>query len=97
MIPINTLEQRQAAMRRRHAKKQRHGPVPRQRKPAALDLGKLERRLVAHQLLQRGWSLAQVAAEMNVHIDALTEWNRRGRPIMGLWTVTPLGPPSRFQ
>ena len=95
MIDTEKLQRQQASIRKRNAKRRRPGPVPKQQKPATVDMGKLERRVVAHKLLERGWSLSQVAIHMSVRIEALTEWDRRGRPILGLRTVAHPAPKPR--
>ena len=77
------LEEKQRRMRERQGRTVRRG---RRRDEVAVPESVVERarkRILAHSLLERGWSFAQVAEEIMVPVDSLIAWDREGRPLAG--------------
>ena len=77
------LEEKQRRMRERQGRTVRRG---RRRDEVVVPesvVGRAKKRFLAHCLLDRGYSFAQVAEEIMVSAEALIAWDRAGRPLAG--------------
>jgi hypothetical protein len=61
------------------------GPLPKQQRPLhPYVTAQFKRRVAAHLLFERGFSLALVAIELGWPIDSLKKWDAEGRPLKDL-------------
>jgi transcriptional regulator with PAS, ATPase and Fis domain len=80
-VVMTTLEEKQKAMRERHAEQSRTGRPRTQSQEPTFDRERMRRRIAAFTLLESGHSVSQVASTLNISIEALTEWRRLGCPL----------------
>jgi hypothetical protein len=70
--------QAEAEMRARQCHR---GPVAGQKRGALISLAEYRTKIACFVKLDKGWSVARVAAHFQVNIDALQAWVDRGCPL----------------
>lgn len=79
---MTQLEDKQRAMKERQRRQPRTGRPRRQSQPPEFDQEGFRHMIAAFSLLMAGHSESQVAARLNLNVDAVKEWRELNCPLL---------------